>query len=238
MSEHLRRAIYEVEHGELRPQFNPGALTALADLSGDWKLVEPILIDRLFQLSRLIADASAGAGEGMRLQDASRFFNLIQTLTSRGYPGLVEMLRIVLDEFSQLTERSYDELFLWCIVQLSRADQRFVQTFWPQAIALDLRYRAAPWRRPAGTRLFEQPYRFTDLILYYYEIYTLNRDSQGVPLYPGLSSCLVALAPDWKPLERNLVLTALQELKEEVFRPVFSDALGLLKNIPHRRHLR
>ena len=227
MSERLRRAIYEVEHGDLRPQFNPRAFAALTDLAGDWKAVEPILIDRLFQLSRPIANAGAGPGNGTRLQDASHFFNLIHTL--RGYPRLEEMLLIVLDEFLLLTERSYDELFLWCIVQLSRTDYRFVKTFWPQAIALDLRYRPAPWRRPTDTQLFEQPYRLTDLIFYFYVLYTLHgRDPRTGRAIPSLGLCLQRLARDLSEKERGLVQQAVKELAEEQRRVVFLDAFGLV----------
>jgi hypothetical protein len=227
MSEHLRRAIYEVEHGDLRPQFNPRAFAALTDLAGDWKAVEPILIDRLFQLSRPIANAGAGPGNGTRLQDASHFFNLIHTL--RGYPRLEEMLRIVLDEFLLLTERSYDQLFLWSIVQLSRTDFRFVETFWPQAIALDLRFRAGPWRRPAGGHLYEQPYRLTDLLFYYYVIYTLHgQDPRTGRNIPSLGLCLQRLARVLSKPERALVRTAVGELAEEEGRPVFRDAYGLV----------
>src|SRR5262249_978591 len=160
----------------------------------------------LFQLARPIANASAGTGNAMRLQDASHFFNLIHTL--RGYPRLEEMLLIVLDEFLLLTERSYDELFLWCIVQLSRTDYRYVETFWPQPIALDLHFRAAAWRRPAGTRLFEQPYRLTDLIFYYYVIYSLHgRDPRTGRNIPSLGLCLQRLARAWSEPERALVRT-------------------------------
>jgi hypothetical protein len=223
MDERLRRVIDDALHGDLRPQFNPHAAAGLAILPADLKVIEPILLDRLFQLSRPIADASAGATPDMRLQDAGRFFYLIETLGRLGYPRVQEMLLVVLDEFSQLTEKSYDELYLWCIVQLSRTDLRHVRTFWPQAIALDLRYRSAPWQRPDGTRLFEQPYRFTDLVFYFYVISTLH-GRNGRP-FPSLALCLKEIAAEWSPRETALLRAALKDLTKEEGRPAFSDAL-------------
>src|SRR5262249_31859898 len=183
-------------------------------LPADLKAIEPILIDRLFQLARPIADASTWDGLAIRptrpagetrLQDAGRFFYLVETLIRLGYPRLDEMLLLVLDEFSLLTERSYDELFLWCIVQLSRTDIRHARLFWPQALALDLRYRLARWRRPPGTRLFDLPYRLTDLIFYYYVIYTLHgRDPRTGNPIPSLGRCLGSFAKGLARPEREL----------------------------------
>jgi hypothetical protein len=138
----------------------------------------------------------------------------------------------VLDEFAQLTEKSYDEVFLWSIVQLSRTDMRFVKSFWPQVIALDLRYRSAPWKRPAGTRLYEQPYRLMDLVFYFYVIYTLhgiNRFGRGGN-FSTLALCLAQIAGAWSEPEKKLVITALQELRgEDPDRIAYGDALGYLK---------
>jgi hypothetical protein len=230
MNERFRRAIFEAEFGDLRPQVNPHAAPALARLPEDLNLIEPVLIDRLFQLSRLIADASARPGQGARLGDAGPFFYLIDTLLRLGYPRLEETLLVVLDEFSQLTERSYDELFLWCIIQLSRTDLRHVELLWPQAIALDLRYRPAAWRRPRGARVFDLPYRLTDLIFYFFRTYTLTlKDPWTGKEYPSLGACLRAIGPGLAAGERALVRTALEELREGECRAAYSDALSLFR---------
>jgi hypothetical protein len=243
MSERDRRAIYEAEHGDLRPQVNPNALAGWRDLPKDLKDLEPILIDRFFQLSRPIRNARLGPHPDLRLRSAGNFFYLIETLKRLGYPRLQEVLLILLDEFSQLEERSYDELFLWAVVELSRTDLRHVRTFWPQAVLLDLRHRAAPWERPAGATPADQPYRLIDLLFYYYVLYTLQHQSTpsgqtwqpGLRKFPSLGVCLKQVAPALSEEEKQFVCRALEELARDRNRPAFSDALGLLSGGAGRR---
>jgi hypothetical protein len=239
MDKRTQQVITEARDGDLRPQVNPHALLASAQLPADLQALEPVLVDRLFQLSRPIADARTQTGADLRVRDAGHFFYLIETLARLGYPRLEELLLIVLDEFAQLTEKSYDELYLWCIVQLSRTDLRHVCTFWPQVIALDMRYRSAPWQRPQGSRVFEQPYRLTDLLFYYYVGFTLGpirlmlsgRSWTAMTPYPSLLACLTAIAPGWTPPAKELILRALRQLAEdEPNRQAYRDALGYLSS--------
>ncbi len=230
MDHDLSQALQEARHGDLRPQRNARAPAARARLPAGAGALGSALLDRLFQLARPIANASGGGAE-LALQDAGPFFYLIETLGRVGDPRREDILLVVLDEFAQLTERSYDELYLWCLVQLSRTDVRHVRSFWPQVLELDLRYRAAPWRRPAGTRVFQRPYRLTDLVFFYYVLYTLHgRNMPGAKDGPrSLALCLKELAGAWSPAERALVRAALAELAEEEQRPAYSDALSFLR---------
>jgi hypothetical protein len=239
MSERLRRAIHEAERGDLRPQFNPGAAVAWQPLPGERELVEPVLFDRFLELSRPIADASAGAGPEARLQDAGRFFYLVEALRRLGCARLEETLCVLLDEFAHLDERSYDELYLWCLVELSRTDARHVDTYWPQVLALDARYRGEPWQRPPGVHPVEQPYRLTDLLFYYYLLYARTRASPRfavragvlinvVPTTPTLGSQLKRMAPQLSAEQVGIACRALRELAAVERRPAFGDALGLL----------
>jgi hypothetical protein len=229
--EHHQRVIHEAENGDLRPQFNPYAPAARHDLPQDLAVLEPILLDRFFQLARPVADASSGPSEAMHLQDAGRFFYLIETLNRLGYRKLDETLLMILDDFCRLDPLSYNELYLWCIVQLSRTNGRHVKTFWPLVVTLDLRYRSADWRRPAGARVFEQPYRLTDLLFYFFVLYTLDRQTgTGMSRFPSLGAYLLQIAPDLSHEQLGLVMRSLDELEGEDCqrRPGYGDALGLL----------
>src|SRR5262249_38213940 len=95
-----------------------------------------------------------------------------ETLNRLHYLRVNETLLIILDEFLNLDERSYDELYLWCLVQVSRTEPQHIATLWPQVASLDLRYRNSAWQRAAGVRVYEQPYRLTDLLFYYYVLYS------------------------------------------------------------------
>src|SRR5262249_51619275 len=189
---------------------------------------------------RPIADASTGPHAAMRLQDAGSFFYLMETLKRLGCPRLEETLGILLDEFLHLEERSYDEVYLWCLVELSRTRPVHVRTYWPQVFSLDLLHRPAAWQRPTGVALVDQPYRLTDLLFYYYVLNTLHlqvpaTDYMGrprvrhdrVPL--TLARCLASIAGDLSEAQLELVRRALSELPVlEKRRPAFGDALGLL----------
>jgi hypothetical protein len=244
MSQPPRRAIHEAEHGDLRPQFNPNAPVVVQALPEDLPALEAILLDRFFALSRPIADASAGLRPDLRLSDAGHFFYLIEALHRFRYPRLNETLLIILDEFLNLVERSYDELYLWCLVQLSRTDRQYAQSFWPEVFSLDLRYRNRPWQRPAGVRVYEQPYRFTDLLFYYYVLYSKQFQRIGDlrwdpvqgwqrhkerPASPSLGSLLKGMQPALSAGQLHVIEQALRELAEEdTRRPTYGDALGLL----------
>ncbi len=242
MSERLRRAIHEAERGDLRPQFNPNAAVTWQPLPEELKEIEPVLIDRFLDLARPIADSHAGAGPGSRLQDAGRFFYLIETLRRLGFTRLEETLCVLLDEFAQLDERSYDELYLWCIVELSRSDPKYVDTYWPQVLSLDARYRSEPWTRPAGVPLVEQPYRFTELLFYYYALYTITPHT-GMTAQPGLvrveapslGGRLKRVEPRLSDEQVEVARLALDELYAADPRPVFDDARGLLNRRRPRR---
>jgi hypothetical protein len=240
MSERLRRAIHEAERGDLRPQFNPRAAVTWRPLPGEREKLEPVLFDRFLELSRPIADASTGAGPEARLQDAGRFFYLVEALRRLGCTRVEETLCVLLDEFAHLDERSYDELYLWCLVELSRTDSIHVDTYWPQVLALDARYRGEPWQRPEGVHPVEQPYRLTDLLFYYYVLYTLNRLAapllsrgavrrDGGPATPTLGRQLKRIAPRLNAEQLEIARRAIRELKAvEPQRPAFSDALSPL----------
>jgi hypothetical protein len=224
MNEELARWLSHAEHDDLRPQLTLGTAVSATQMTSDAaKALTPILVDRFLQLKRPIADASASGGPHMRLQDAGSFFYLIETLKRVGYEDLEQTLCILLDEFAQLDERSYDELYLWCLVELSRTDPRHVDVYWPQVLALDRRYRGGNWYRPEGVHLVEQPYRLTELLFYFYLLYTL----QSPP--PTLGSHLKRLVPYLGAGEIEIARRALEELAaSKQSRPAFGDALGLL----------
>lgn len=243
------KALEEAASGDLRPQFNEHSLLRRLELPGDPGAFEAVLRQRFFQLARPIADASTGATSDMRLQDAGRFFYLIETLQRLGFSPLDETLLVILDEFLQLEPSAYDELYLWCIVQLSRSERRHVESFWPMAIALDQRYRAAPWSRPAGAAIVDQPYRFTELLFYFYTLYMPENDSTwkrapGVSMqkrYPSLGFCLTCVAPGLNGQQIDLVadtlahLEKLARLEKQERRAAYGDAHGLIENIKRER---
>lgn len=130
--------IEQAERGELRPQFNPRSVVTWPLESGngyfDAKAVTAALANRFFELARPIADAHREPGLNMRISDAGRFFYLVEALERLGYQGIESMLLVFLDEFSQLEQRSYDELYLWSIVELSRRNPQHIDTFWPSTL--------------------------------------------------------------------------------------------------------
>ncbi len=230
--------MHEAQYGDLRPQVNPRAAVTLADLPHDRPALRAILLDRFLQLRRPIANASAGGGPAMRLHDAGSFFYLVEALQRLGCPELEDTLCVLLDEFTQLDTHAYDELYLWSIVQLSRTGAQHAQTYWPLVLALDLQHRAAPWQRPAGVHPVEQPYRLTELLFYYYAIYTLRKPSTAdyvdsrqrtwIPA-PSLWEQLEPLTPTLREDQLRLAREALRDLKRaERGRAVFGDAAGLL----------
>jgi hypothetical protein len=197
---------------------------------------EAFLTGRLFQLSRPIRDASRETGSDLRLQDAGPFFLIVEQLGRLNWQRLEETLLILLDEFSLLDHRSYDELYLWSIVHLSRSDIRHVSTFWPQVTALDLRYRSPAWSRSSRDAVADQPYRLTELVCYFYVLYTLQRrstfqTSEGDRLYTrdyqSLGTCLRALSPTLSHAQSLLLCEVLRSLAKTDRRPDFGDALGM-----------
>src|SRR5262245_29758760 len=165
-------SVQQAQNGDLRPQINPQAAVILAELPTERAALRPVLIDCFFQLKRPIADSTDSNSTDLRLQDAGPFFYLVEALRRVGYEELDQTLCVLLDEFAQLEERSYDELYLWCIVELSRRDTRHVETYWPLVLTLDLQYRSAPWQQSTGAHPVERPCRLTDLLFYYYVLYT------------------------------------------------------------------
>src|SRR4051794_28557638 len=79
-----------------------------------------VLHNRLFEMSRPIADAFHEPGLDMQVGNPDRFFETVQALDRLGYGGVEQSLLVLLDEFAQLEQRSYDELYLWSIIELSR----------------------------------------------------------------------------------------------------------------------
>ena len=135
--------VHEAERGDLRPQFN--AASVLRKSPQELRSVERVLLDRLFHLSRPIACTPTSSAGDLRLSDSGRFFYLVEAIRRAGGAQLDETLLVILDDFLQLTERSYDELYLWSIVELSRRDRRHVEVFWPAVIALDQPLPNDPW---------------------------------------------------------------------------------------------
>ena len=145
-------------------------------------------------------------------------------------PQRVEQtLLMILDDFARLDQRSYDELYLWSIVHLGRQNPRHVDTFSPMALALDFRYRSAPWQRERGVPVVDQPYRLCELVCYYYVLYTVKREPRtGDRPYPSLTSCLLRI---WKELsgdQQALLGDTLRGLLRSERRPAFGDAYGYL----------
>jgi hypothetical protein len=193
----------QAERGDLRPQFNPRSVVTwpLEARNGhfDDKVVVQALVNRFFELARPIADAHREPGLNMRISDAGRFFYLIEALERLGYQGVEGMLLVFLDEFSQLEQRSYDELHLWSIVELSRRNPDHIDTFWPMALTLDMRFRAEPWSRPPDKILIDHPYRMIELVMYYYFLCTMERE-------PTSESRIVA-----RPIEVDLYVRSYRE---------------------------
>lgn len=231
--------VHQAESGDLRPAFNPRAVTARRLSPAEADIVEPILRGRLLGLARHIADASSDPRPNLSLDGAGSFFCLAETLRRIHAGRLRQTLLMLLDEFIPLEPRAYDQLYLWSIIYLSRHEREDVGLFWPLAIALDQRYRAAPWQRPAGTTPVERPYRFLELLCWGYVQFTLQR---GLPpgekavrrLYPSLTACLRGIYDDLADEERGLLLDTLRQMdQEEVMWPrrrrAYGDALGFLQ---------
>ncbi|HYT89157.1 MAG TPA: hypothetical protein VEL76_10650 [Gemmataceae bacterium] len=238
MREDLYDWLREAQEGDLRPQANPNAAVNLKGFPEDREGLMSVLIDRFLQLARPIADASVSDGPELRLQDAGPFFYLVATLKRLGYKQLEQTLCILLDEFAELDERSYNELYLWCIVELSRTDRRHVDTYWPQVLALDRQRRPERWQRPEGVHLSNEPYRFTELLFYFYVLYTIRSHPQDPYDWrigkhkgnnPTLGSHLKRLLPRLGEGEIAIARCALKDLAAaEPHRPAFGDALGML----------
>jgi hypothetical protein len=114
MSGPLDSYLKQAEHGDLRPQLNPLS-PVLARWSEDQAaraILVPVLLQRFTELARPIGDASRGARPELRLSDAGRFFYLVEALQRSGCRQVEETLLVLLDEFAQLEERSYDELYI------------------------------------------------------------------------------------------------------------------------------
>jgi hypothetical protein len=225
----------QAERGDLRPQFNPRSVVTWPLESGnghfDPKVIVPALANRFFELARPIADAHREPGLNMRISDAGRFFYLIEALERLGYQGVEGMLLVFLDEFSQLEQRSYDELYLWSIVELSRRNPDHIDTFWPMALTLDMRFRASPWERPADYSLVDLPYRMFELVMYYYAFQTIYRAANGRRRYPSLLSCLRRIRGKLSESEDDLLMETLRDLARHERRPAFGDAHGLLLKV-------
>ena len=236
--------LQHAEFGDLRPQVNPLAVSARLLSAAEGRQVEPLLLNRFLPLGKPIADARAHSRPDMRLDDAGPFFYLVETLERIGGSRLNETLLIFLDEFAQLEQRSYDQLYLWSIVQLSRSEPGSIEVFWPLAIALDLRYRPEPWSRLVGTTPFDQPYRFSELLFTSYVKYTLQRwhdPAESPPRvkrrYPSLLTCLKRVTPLLADDQREFLFDTLREMaRHELTRErkvvAFSDALSFLQKPP------
>ncbi|MBY0524706.1 MAG: hypothetical protein K2R98_14980 [Gemmataceae bacterium] len=192
--------------------------------------IEPFLLDKLFSRARPIADACAESRSDMRLSDMGQFLLAAEAFGVFNHQRLHDTLLTVLDEFAVLDRHAYHEQHLWSIVYLSRLDLQHVETFWPLAIALDLRYRPAPWKRSANVAIVDQPYRFTELLFYYYAINTLQRlpRSGGLRRYRSLAACVNRLQRNLSGDEQALMIQTLRDLASTEKRPVFGDAAGLL----------
>lgn len=210
---------------DLRPPFRISTVLA----SVPFVKLEPLLLERFFALARPIANAAtASPGDDLRLQDAGRFFCLVNTLEELGSKRIEELLLTLLDEFAQLDERSYNELYLWSIVHLSRLDPRHVETFWPLVINLDLLQRSTPWQRPRTGSLVDLPYRLSECVWYYYVLHTLKRDTSSNPVYPSLASCLLRTRKHLSADQNQLMEETLAELARQEPRAYFNDAFGVL----------
>jgi len=206
------------------------------------------LLNGLFAQARPIADACREPGLDMAVSDPAPFFAGIAALETLGYDGIEPTLLMFLDEFCQLEQRSYDELYLWSIVELSRRNLDHVDAFWPLALTLDLRFRAANWQRPTGT-LLEQPYRLTELVMYHYVLATRppafdldalpdEANSPAPRRYPPLATCLRRFYRQLTEVQAALLLDTLRELARQERQPAFGDAHGcLLEDIRKARRL-
>src|SRR5262249_6031532 len=96
-----------------------------------------VLHNRFFELSRPIADAFHEPTLDMQVGDPARFFATVEALDRLGYNGVEQSLLVLLDEFAQLEQRSYDELYLWSITELSRRSGDHVEALWPMVLTLD-----------------------------------------------------------------------------------------------------
>jgi hypothetical protein len=242
------RVAREAERGDLRPQFNP--LAPLGESPKDLRAVESVLLERFFRLSRPIADASRIPEQDIldirldrkpapRLSDAGCFFYLVETLRRAGSSQVEETLLVILDEFLQLSECSYDEIYLWSIVELSRRDTKYVERFWPAVIALDQRFRHEDWRRPFksfftggrrylpnGTRV-DLPYRMCELLFYFYAIYTIHLKKRPSPP-PSLGRCISMISGQLSGEQKQLVAQTLQQMDYVGGRALYGDAKGML----------
>lgn len=234
----------QAEHGDLRPQFNRHAVLTwdLAQLNGSLSLdeLQRILLNRFFELSRPIANACHEPGLNMRLGDSARFFYLVETLERCGCRQVEDTLLVFLDEFSQLEQRSYDELYLWSIVELSRRNPKWVECFWPLVLTLDLRFRADCWQRPENESLVDEPYRLFELLVYYFVIYTRSLENVGAGngnvgyhrdcrrRYPPLATYLRRFANELDDIQTALLLDTLRPMSRQLRRPEIGDAFGVL----------
>lgn len=215
----------DIDLSDLRPPFRISRVLASVPAGK----LEPLVRQRFFALARPIGNGSVSTpGEDLRLQDAGRFFCLLHTLEELGSKCIEETLLTLLDEFAQLDERSYNELYLWSIVHLSRLDPRHVETFWPLVINLDLLYRSPPWQRPTTATLVDLPYRLSECVWYYYVLYTLKRDLNRNPVYPSLASCLLRTRKHLSADQNQLMEETLAELARQEPRAYFGDAYGVL----------
>ncbi|GIW79426.1 MAG: hypothetical protein KatS3mg105_1233 [Gemmatales bacterium] len=236
-SEELRRVLYQAEKGDLRPQFNPHASWFWRHLPHYAREVEPVLVDRFFQLARPIADGRTMTGSEARLSDVGHFFYLVEALQRIGYQRLTETLLVILDQFLELDENAYNELYLWSIVYLSRDDVTHVDRYWPAAVALDHRFRADDWQRPEGVSLAARPYRFTELLFYYYVICTIGGGSRmppdtsssgsTQPKFRSLGACLSRIRQQLSDDQKHLIRHVLAQLAQQQKRVAFRDALGM-----------
>lgn len=203
-----------------------------------------LLHNRFFELSRPIADAFHEPGLDMQVGNPDRFFATVQALDRLGYGGLEQSLLVLLDEFAQLEQRSYDELYLWSIIELSRRNGDQVETLWPMVLTLDLRFRAEPWQRPAEFSLLDRPYRMTELVMYFYvlathepepdDLYLVEDEAQAVPprrRYPPLATCLRRIRRQLSEEQTALMKNTLRELARTERHPAFGDAHGLLLRV-------
>jgi len=203
-----------------------------------------VLHNRFFEMSRLIADAFHEPGLDMQVGSPERFFATVEALDQLGYDGVEQSLLVLLDEFAQLEQRSYDELYLWSIIELSRRNGDHVERLWPMVLTLDLRFRAEPWQRPDEFSLRERPYRLTELVMYFYvlathepepdELYLVEDEAQAVPprrRYPPLATCLRRIRRQLSEEQFALMKNTLRELARTGGHPAFGDAHGLLLRV-------
>lgn len=216
------------EQGDLRPAFNSQAASLWRASDQDAKEIESALINRFLQLARPIADSSQSASPENRLQDAGHFFYLVHSLRLLGSRRIEETLLMILDEFLRLDTRSYDELYLWSIVELSRVDAGHIETFWPMVLALDVRYRPGPWQRPPEAGIADLPYQLTELLFYYYVLHTLRREADFARPYRSLAKCLQRISSFLGEDQRKLLGQVLANLASSEKRVDFGDAYGLL----------